>query len=173
MTKEVTAKRLRRQEFEAFSQKIRPKLLAIAGSFSFKSGIEAEDVVQETLIRVWELVEQGYPIRNNEGMAVRIAKNICISHSRRAQPETQPLTHDNYCGDSESTELTDIEDLRKIKQSIYGALSETQREYLHLRNDKEMTLDEIANVTGKPKTSIKSSISAARRQMLELIKKHL
>ena len=42
-----------------------------------------------------------------------------------------------------------------------------------MRNDEGMTLEEIAEVTGKPKTSIKSTISAARKQMLELIKKQL
>ncbi len=162
-----------KEEFEELSRKIRPKLLAVAGAFTLKFGMEAEDVVQETLIRLWELVEQDYPMRDSEAIAIRIAKNICVSHYRRAQLQTQPLTHDNYTGGSESTELTDSEDMRKIKQSIYGSLSKTQREYLHLRNDEEMTLDEIADMTGKPKTSIKSSISAARKQLLDLIKKQL
>ena len=49
----------------------------------------------------------------------------------------------------------------------------SQKEYLHLRNDEGKTLDEIAEITGKPKTSIKSTISAARKQMLNLIKKQL
>ena len=66
-----------------------------------------------------------------------------------------------------------MEDLRTIKKSIYASLTNTQREYLRMRNDEGMTLEEIAEVTGKPKTSIKSTISAARKQMLELIKKQL
>ena len=66
-----------------------------------------------------------------------------------------------------------MEDLRTIKKSIYASLTNTQKEYLRMRNDEGMTLEEIAEVTGKPKTSIKSTISAARKQMLELIKKQL
>ena len=42
-----------------------------------------------------------------------------------------------------------------------------------MRNNEGMTLDEIAEITGKPKTSIKSTISAARKQMLNLIEKYL
>ena len=76
-------------------------------------------------------------------------------------------------GGPEATLLTDMEDLRTIKRSIYASLTNTQREYLRMRNDEGMTLEEIAEVTGKPKTSIKSTISAARKQMLELIKKQL
>ena len=69
--------------------------------------------------------------------------------------------------------LTDREDLRRIQESIYGSLTTTQREYLHLRNDEGLSLDEIATRTGKPKTSIKSTLSKARKQMLELIKGQL
>jgi RNA polymerase sigma-70 factor (ECF subfamily) len=76
-------------------------------------------------------------------------------------------------GGMEATVLTDTEDLKKIRKSIYGYLTMTQREYLHLRNDEGKTLDEIAEITGKPKTSIKSTLSSARKQMLNLIKNQL
>ena len=38
---------------------------------------------------------------------------------------------------------------------------------MHLRNDEGLSLDEIATLTGKPKTSIKSTLSKARKQMLD------
>ncbi len=163
-----------KEEFEKLSRRIRPKLLSLAGAAVYSSpGMEAEDVVQETLMRLWELSEQDYPMRDAESIAIRIAKNTCVSYYRRGQLKIQPLTHDNYVGGSESTELTDGDDLKTVKEYLYGALTRTQRKYLHLRNDEEMSLDEIADLTGKPKTSIKSSISSARKQMLDLIKKQL
>lgn len=76
-------------------------------------------------------------------------------------------------GGTEATILTDVEDLKKIRKSIYATLTNTQREYLHLRNEEGMSLDEMANLTGKPKTSIKSTISSARKQMLNLLKGQL
>lgn len=63
--------------------------------------------------------------------------------------------------------------LKKIKTKALSILSDTQRKYLHLRNEEGMSLDEISSLTGKPKNSIKSSISSARRAMLEIIKKEL
>lgn len=158
------------EEYQLLAQKIRPKLLAVGREFVSVSAINTEDVVQETLIKLWELARQDYPIRDAEALAVRIAKNICISHYRKEQQKVQPLTHDNYTGGTEATALTDAEDMKKIKDAIYETLTSTQREYLHMRNDEGMTLDEIARMTGKPKTSIKSTISAARRQMLNMIK---
>ena len=160
-------------EFEILTKRIRPKLLSVARNFTLASGLETDDVVQEALMNLWELMAQDYPIRDAEALAIRITKNICVSHYRKVHLDTQSLVHDNYIGGTEATVLTDKEDLRKIRKSIYGTLTMSQKEYLHLRNDEGKTLDEIAEITGKPKTSIKSTISAARKQMLNLIKKQL
>ncbi len=162
-----------KDEFEILSTKIRPKLLSLARNFALSPEIEADDVVQEALIAIWELVEQDYPVRDAKALAIKITKNICVSHYRKAHLDTQALTHDNYVGGTEATVLTDKEDLKSIRKAIYASLSKTQREYLHMRNDEGMSLDKIAEMTGKPKTSIKSTLSAARKQMLNLINKQL
>ena len=164
---------MEKDRFDILSRKVRGKLLALARSFALPSGVEPDDVVQEAMIALWELTEQGYPMKDTEAMAIRLTKNICVEHYRKAHLELQALTHDNYLGGTEATVLTDREDLRRIQESIYGSLTTTQREYLHLRNDEGLSLDEIATRTGKPKTSIKSTLSKARKQMLELIKGQL
>ena len=160
-------------EFEILATRVRAKLLALARDFALPSGIEPDDVVQEALVSLWELADSGYPIKDAEAMAVKMTKNICVGHYRKARVEMQPLTHDNYTGGFEATLLTDKEDLKRIRKEVYGALTTTQREYLHLRNDEGLSLDEIASATGKPKTSIKSTLSKARKQMLDLLNKQL
>ena len=40
-----------------------------------------------------------------------------------------------------------------------------------VRNDQEMTIDQIATATGHPKSSIKATISQARKTMKELLDK--
>lgn len=164
---------MKKEEFEILTKNIRRKLLSVVRNFPLPSEMEADDVVQEALVALWELAEQDYPMRDIEALAIKITKNICVSHYRKAHLETQSLVHDNYIGGMEATFLTDREDLMKIRKTIYRSLTSTQREYLQLRNDEGMTLDEIAERTGKPKTSIKSTLSSARKQMLNLIKKQL
>lgn len=39
-----------------------------------------------------------------------------------------------------------------------------------LRTVKELSLDEIAVLTGRPKTSVKSTLSMARRMMFDKLK---
>lgn len=162
-----------KEEFEILSKRIRPTLLSVASKFALVSEIEPEDVVQEAFMALWELSEQDYPIRDSESLLVRITKNICISYYRKMHLDVQSLQHDNYIGGTEATTLTDREDLKTIRKIIYASLTNSQREYLRLRNDEGLTLDEIARITGKPKTSIKSRISSARKHMLDLIKKQL
>lgn len=40
-----------------------------------------------------------------------------------------------------------------------------------MRNDQSMTIDQIATATGHPKSSIKATISQARKTMKELLDK--
>lgn len=161
---------MEQKEFEILSMKIRPKLLLLVRNFAVDAGLEADDIVQETFIALWKLIQEGYPVRNAEMLAVKIAKNICVGYYRKARVDTERLVDNNYQGGIEATILTDNEDVEKIKRFIYASLSETQKEYLYMRNDRGLSLDEIATLTGKPKTSIKSAISKARRQMLDLIR---
>ena len=62
----------------------------------------------------------------------------------------------------------DIETIRGILQR---GLTDSQRKLLVLRNDEGLSLDEIAAVTGRPKSSIKVALSTARKKMMEQFKK--
>lgn len=160
-------------EFEILSRKIRPKLFSVARNFPLNMGVEEDDVVQETLIVLWEMFQQSYPMRNVEALAIKIAKNICVSHYRKVHVVTHPLIRDDYMGGTEATVLTDIEDVITIRKRMYDSLTKSQKECLYLRNEEGLSLDEIAEILGKSKTSIKSTISAARKQMLNLIKNYI
>lgn len=55
-----------KEEFEILTENIRRKLLSVARNFPLPSEIEADDVVQEALLALWEVVEQDYPIKDAE-----------------------------------------------------------------------------------------------------------
>jgi RNA polymerase sigma-70 factor (ECF subfamily) len=162
-----------RQEFDIFSEGVRAKLLAVARSFGRLPGAEAEDVVQEALAALWGLSESGYPVRDAEALAVKISKTKCVEHFRRRRLRMQPLRGDAYEGGVPATAATDLSDCLEIRRRMLSGLTETERTCLELRNAEGLSLDEIAEATGKPKTSVKSTISAARRKMLEKLKQDL
>lgn len=165
-----------RQEFDIFSEGVREKLLSVArssGRFGAVGGDDAEDIVQEALTTLWRMSESGYPIRDAEALAVKITKTTCVAHYRRRRLRLQPLRGDAYEGGAPATATTDLDDCLEIRQRMYAVLTDTQRTCLDLRNAEGLSLDEIAALTEKPKDSVKSTISAARRRMLEELKKEI
>lgn len=162
------------QEFEHISAGMRGRLLAMAARFTHavSASFDAEDMVQEALMTLWRLAENGYPIKNAEALAIRITKNVCVTHYRKSKPTATLDGHDAEGGEP-ATALTDLSDSVIIRDSLLNGLSDTQRRCLELRNAAGLSLDEIASVTGKPKSSVKTTISTARKQMLEQLKKQL
>lgn len=162
-----------RQEFDIFTVKVRNKLLALAWRYKASGGMDddPEDIVQEAFLTLWRLISEGYPIRDTEAIAVKITKNLAAANIRRQKADTISVTDIDIDGGTSATELIDEQDCQTIRQDLYNSLTPTQVHYLELRNELGLSLDDIARMTGKPKTSIKTTISNARKQLLEQIKK--
>ena len=149
---------------------VRPKVLDLARKFIRASGLrmEAEDIAQEALVRLWTAQRDGAEIRSVEAWAVTVTKNLCVSHLRKFSnravfsiPETLP-SPDTASG------AVETEDGRRIVAAALNQIPAGTRQLLQLRT-AGMSLDEIAAVTGRPKGSVKSSISAARKQILKAL----
>jgi len=164
-----------RQEFEQLTLRIRSRLVMVAGRFVKDSGIQdaPDDIVQESLLMLWSQTDNGYEVQNPEALAVTITKKVCLAHLRGKRAVLQSIDGVDIAGGSSASALTDEADINTVKESLMSILTPTQRHYLHLRNEMGLSLDEIEEVTGSPKTSIKTTISAARRLLLEQIKKDL
>ncbi len=161
------------QEFEHIYSSIREKLTRLARQFGKASGvsIDAEDIAQEALITLWKLSQQGYPIQNPEGLLVKITKVSCISRMRKQQLKTCAIESDDYAGSDSSDERVEKLDETTIKNMLYECLTKTEREYMELRTNEGMSLDEIAEKTGKGKPGIYTAISKAKKKLEEQLKK--
>lgn len=162
------------QEFHILLTREWKPLAALAARFLYASGTEseAEDIVQEAATTLWELSQKGYPIRDAKALSVRLTKNLCVEHWRKQRRmEIKPLVGDSYEGGPTAESAVNEEDNARIRNRLYRRLSETQRQLLTLRSDYELSLDEIALATGKPKGSVKATLSQAWKQLLEEIKK--
>lgn len=164
-----------RQEFEQLTLRIRSRLVAMASRFVKDSGLTdaPDDIVQESLLMLWNQTDNGYEILNPEALAVTITKKVCLAHLRGNRALLQSIDGMDVAGGSSASALTDETDINTVKESLLALLTPSQRRYLYLRNELGLSLDEIEEVTGCPKTSIKTTLSAARRLMLEHIKKDL
>lgn len=157
------------QEFAYLSDRIRGRLTALARRFNRASGMdaEAEDIVQDALVTLWQLAEKGYPVRDAEALAVKLTKTRCVERYRRQHIRFEPLFDQPVPGGYSATSDTDENDIRTIRGFVQRNLTDSQRNLLHLRNEQGLSLDEIAAATGRPKGSVKVALSTARKKMLE------
>ena len=81
------------QEFAYLSDRIRGKLIALARRFNRASGCgaDAEDIVQDALVTLWLLAENGYPVRDPEALAVKLTKTRCVERYRRQYLRLEPM----------------------------------------------------------------------------------
>ena len=70
------------KEFEQLIPELRHLMLKVGSDF-FGSTMDAEDVVQESLARLWLNLERLDSSRDLSSLAIKVAKNVCIDIYRR------------------------------------------------------------------------------------------
>lgn len=161
------------REFEHIYLSIRRKLLALIKRFAKASAmdIDADDILQEAMITLWELSQQGYPIQNAEALLVRITKVACISRMRRRKIECASIEGDNYYGGESASERVDKMDQQMLKKKLYECLTQTELTYMKMKMEQGLSLDEISQRTGSPKPGIYTALSKAKKKLKEQFKK--
>ena len=147
---------------------IRPKALATALRFFRSSHLDGdpEDVVQEVLLRLWQARRAGAIIRNAEAWVVAITKNSCISLWRKKSPVRSGFSPEWLSDGSDASMLIEQSEAEKMADKALERLPAGTRRLLQLRATG-LSLDEIAAITGRTKGGVKSSISAARQELMK------
>ena len=141
---------------------------------------EAEDLFQQTWVRVVEKIRSFDPSRSFEAWLFTLARNLAIDHLRRVRPESlDEPTSDNALASSVADRLTSKEPApfdrafaSERASHIATAMAELPviyREVLALRFEEEMKIEEIAQVVGAPLSTIKTRL----RRSLEQLRRNL
>ena len=101
------------QEFLYLSNRVRGKLIALAKRFNRAAGCDgdAEDVVQDVLVTLWQLAEKGYPIRDTEALAVKLTKTCCVERYRRQHIRFEPIDNLSIADSASATSGTEEMDI--------------------------------------------------------------
>ncbi len=144
----------------------------------------AEDLVQETFIKVLNAIERYRPEFKFSSWIFKIANNAAIDHLRRKELTTLSLeggpdatTQDQLeatalqLGDSSESQLEELE-ARELGTAIERAISQLRPEYrscIILRHIEGRPYDEIADVLGLPIGTVKTYIHRARAELKEAL----
>lgn len=77
---------MERQQFEIEAKRMRPALLRLASRY-MEDADEAEDVIQDVLLKLWFLREKLDRYRSVDALAMVITKHLCINQLRKSKAE--------------------------------------------------------------------------------------
>ncbi len=144
-----------------------PSLRAFAMSLT-KNGAEADDLVQETLIRALGSIHQFAAGTNMKAWLFRIERNVFYTNYRKKHRESAVLSRE-------------VEDMRLVEPQQEWSLKVTamhraleklppdQKEALLLVSGSGLSCEEAAEVCGCALGTIKSRVSRARTRLLALL----
>ena len=128
---------------------------------------DTEDVVQETLIKMWDKREQWQEMESIEAFALTICRNLAIDLTAKASRSNVTLDEGR---DESPTATTPYEDLDarqrlEIVRKLIDGLPETQRTIMELRDIEGRTYQEIAIAMGLTETQVKVYLHRARTKI--------
>ena len=158
------------QDYEQTATIMRPRLKEVGRTF-WGNESKAEDVAQETLMRLW-LVRDRLKMEDvTEALLVRMAKNVCVSQWRqeRARP-TIPLDEGMTKATDEGHKAEHEDNMRLLQKAI-DQLPPNEKRLFRMRHEMDMDISQIAAMTGILPRSISAIISSARRKITEILKR--
>jgi len=139
---------------------------------------DAEDVVQESFIRIWNHLKNFDPKMKFTTWMYKIVVNLCYdkAKSNKRRMSVFARLNDNSSKDDyiESTnlerDLTNKETAALIKH-IADGLSEKQRMIFLLRDIQDLNIEEVGEITGMSESAIKTNLFYARQNIKKKLAK--
>ena len=157
----------------AFAE-VRPHLLSSLAQ-QLGSADDALDVLQEAFLKCWRRHDRVHEVRNLRGWIYRVALNAARDLQRnvwrrRSRPLGAPPLLAGPPGDSPGEQLVHDETLARLRQALLE-LRREEREVFLLRQNSDLTYDEIAArrrvPVGTVKTQMRTALQKLRRVLHE------
>ena len=149
---------------------MRPSLLSIAKKILCDEE-EAEDVVQDAMLRLWQLKNKNLStqgntkpsnVRNAESLVKIMVRNLSIDIVRRRKNYTD-IEDKDICDDRNGD--CDEEQINRVMTLMHD-LPTMQQTVLRLRHIEGMDMADIARLVGSTEQAVRQSLSRGRRTIL-------
>ena len=127
---------------------------------------EAEDVVQDTLIKVWNARDRWQELDSIEAYSLTIARNLSLDRIKKMENQNDSLEEQNterLDETSTPSERMIQKDKLDIVRNIIDELPEKQRSCLQLRDIEGKSYKEIADILSITEDQVKVNIFRARQ----------
>ena len=154
------------KELERVIVGMRRRLMDEARRF-LRNQDEAEDTVQDVVLKLWMMRDRLGDYRSVEAMAVVITRHLCLSR-KRDYGKCLDLQALKETTDSGSPELLLIgRETEGRLLELIDSLPDRQQAILRMKHVDGMETDEIAALTGMTADSVRQNLSRARRNIMK------
>ncbi len=133
----------------------------------------AEDLVQDTFLKLWKKRQDLSDVRNLEAWSMRMIKNQCLDYfkSKYVQTKSNLLDAEKHTFGISPLKIAEISDSLEKVNKIMDGLPEQQRMIMKMRNFQEYSYKEIAEVLEIEMNVVKVQIYRARQTIKAKIEK--
>ena len=130
---------------------------------------DAEDVVQETMLKVWNRREQWSELESIEAFCLTICRNVALDKMKRADSQNISLEESGEFEHADRSYAANPEeqavqrDRVELVRKLVGQLPEKQRTCMQLRDMEGKAYKDIAQVMGITEQQVKVNIFRARQ----------
>ncbi|MBP1613733.1 MAG: sigJ [Bacteroidetes bacterium] len=133
---------------------------------------DAEDLVQEAYLKLWDKRDGLVAINNPEAFSVTLVKNMCfdILRSGKYVLSKQAVELTMLADTTEADNLEVKDEVRQVRQLI-SCLPEQQQKIITLKDVRGCSYEEIERLTGLSSINIRVLLSRARKKIREQFNK--
>lgn len=155
------------ERFKAEILPIRDKLFHTACKILVEQE-EAEDAVQEVLLKLWHTRESLDKYDNAAAFATTVTKNHCLDRLK-AKKRTDLLddTHSGWAAPDTPYLQLERKNTEEVLRKIIERLPALQQAIIRMKDVEEYEVDEIAEITGTTVDAVRVNLSRARKKVRE------
>lgn len=129
---------------------------------------DAEDAVQETLIRLWNLRDNLEKYNSLTALEITVIKNHCIDKIR-LRDRNEPIEDELYRRAGPDNPYLQLErkNSEEVLKAIIEGLPALQKAIIKMKDIEEYELSEIAEITGTNVEAVRVNLSRARKKVRE------
>ena len=159
--------------FDALFNTFLPKIYPFIIKFT-KSEPAAQEIIQETFIRVWLSRDKLSGIDNPGGWLFKVASNECYSYLRKSvlnnkffnpitsEPDPVNTTHENFA----------LKELNRLVGEAINKLPAQRKKIYKLSRDEGKSIPEIAAILNISPNTVKNALVAALKFIREYLAKY-
>lgn len=157
---------MNRERFQTEVLPLKDKLFRLAWRITLNRD-DAEDIVQDTMLRVWDVQEEWPKIQSMEAYCLTICRRLALDFVKRAANKNVSFNPEHH--DMPASQNSEQNEEVKLVRQAMNQLPEAQRTIMELRDMEEHSYAEIAELTEMTESQVKVYLHRARKKIKTII----